>query len=158
MSNTFEKVVDEPDHVFFEGQGMSFESEIDGVRCTTGFINPGQYELAPDDDEYIILHDGEMSLWEEGRTPAEGWGAEIKTSMVPCFILKGGTRYLVEVHPRDQLFWNQDITQSDIVTYTCFYPEDGGQLEIVKTLMEAERQAVSSYLDELSGQPAQPVV
>lgn len=151
-TNPFEAIRTEPDHTFWEGQGISFESEVEGVRCTTGFMNPGTYTLSPEQDEYIILHDGELILWEEYHTPKEGWGGTRYSSMAPCLTLRGGTKYLTKIVPRDELFWNEQITQNETVTYTCFYPEDDTQMATVRTIMKAQEHAVTRYMHELRGE------
>lgn len=151
-TNPFEAIRTEPDHVFWNGDGVSFESEIEGVRCTTGFMNPGTHTLAPEQDEYIILHDGELTLWEANRTPKEGWGGVRYSSLAPSILLKGGIEYLAEVQSRDQLFWGELITQSETVTYTCFYPENDSQLEVVQAIIKAQERAVARYMCEIRGE------
>lgn len=154
-TNPYEAVRTEPDNIFFNGAGVSFDSEIGGIPCTTGFINPGQYEITPETDEYIVIHDGEVGLWvgdELGGMPEDGYGGRYHSPMAPSLILKGGMRHLLKIRSQDELMWNEFITPSDTFTYTCFYPKSEADIAATKEFMKAQECAVSSYLCELRGE------
>jgi len=154
-TNPFETVRTGPDNVFFGGNGVSFNSEIGGVPCTTGFINPGTYEIVPETDEYILIHDGEVGVWtggELGGMPEDGYGGRYYSPMTPSLILRGGMRHLLEIRSKKELMWNELITPTETFTYTCFYPQSESDAEAIKEFTKAQEYAVSSYLCELRGE------
>lgn len=134
---TFER---EPDNVFFEGNGKSYNGEVDGIRVTYGFVEPGTYQLTPETDEYLTLHDGEISV-NETYLRERGYGGQGYASWVP-FKLRAGVQYDITIRTKENLFWSEPITHSDTLAYTCYYPTTLEEVARVEEIQEAHTKAI----------------